>query len=173
MLLPCALALVAPPLLTAKRELLLSLANTDRGFNRTAQATVRRAIAALPATSDGALEGNWTLAWTDAPDILGLPGPVRIGQEIDKTTIVNVIDYEAFHVRLQQRVILDYVKDQDDVRLTLRGLGGKLEKGPNVQANALFGLPFGRFTVLFNDGDLRVVRTNQGHLSVNLRSLGY
>ena len=62
----------------AKDALLQAIAGTDRGFkkDKSAAASVRNAIHAL---SDAAkdltpvpLDGDWTLLWTDAPDITGL-----------------------------------------------------------------------------------------------------
>ena len=62
----------------AKVALLQAIAGTDRGFkkDKSMAASVRNAIHAL---SDAAkdltpvpLDGDWTLLWTDAPDITGL-----------------------------------------------------------------------------------------------------
>ncbi|KAJ8601989.1 hypothetical protein CTAYLR_002726 [Chrysophaeum taylorii] len=176
----------------AKRDLLLALAVTDRGFKASAsqQANVREKIDRLAEySSTASIEGNWTLAWTDAPDILGLSGgPLgvvgRVGQVISADTIVNVIEYEPVKwlplstLALQQRVILNYTRDGNEVVLTLRGVGGRA-RPPFGGAKAEFGkpvdvvgpgsLPFGRFRILYNDGDLRIVRTAQGYFSVNLK----
>lgn len=83
----------------AKQELLLTLAVTDRGFSSSASrlSAVRQAINRLIDVACSAnrtimdIDGNWTLAWTDAPDILTLSGgPLaivgRIGQEISTET---------------------------------------------------------------------------------------
>ena len=92
----------------AKDALLQAIAGTDRGFkkDKSMAASVRNAIHAL---SDAAkdltpvpLDGDWTLLWTDAPDITGLgsslpfaPTLGRIGQEISAAdgTVVNVIEW--------------------------------------------------------------------------------
>eukprot|EP00439_Symbiodinium_sp_Y106_P023694 s5439_g2.t3 len=86
--------------------------------------------------------GNWTLIYTDAPDIIGIPtSPFstlgRIGQEIDASsgTIANVIEYRpsALAVGIKesvledafvQRVFTDYkVASPTTVELNIRGLG--------------------------------------------------
>ncbi|OLP79066.1 Pentatricopeptide repeat-containing protein [Symbiodinium microadriaticum] len=86
--------------------------------------------------------GNWTLIYTDAPDIIGIPtSPFstlgRIGQEIDANsgTIANVIEYRpsSFAVGIKdsvledafvQRVFTDYkVASPTTVELNIRGLG--------------------------------------------------
>lgn len=178
-------------LAAAKAELVGAVAVTDRGFSasKSQQDLVRRrieAVVAYPSNTSRSIEGEWTLAWTDAPDITGLRGgPLgvvgRIGQEIDAESIVNVIEYEPMpwvptSIAFQQRVILAYSKAGDEVTLDLKGIGGKLKDSPFSQiGNNPFDvvgwttLPFGKFRVLFNDGDLRVVRTGQGYYSVNLR----
>ena len=92
----------------AKDALLQAIAGTDRGFkkDKSMAASVRNAIHALSdAAKDLApvpLDGDWTLLWTDAPDITGLgsslpfaPTLGRIGQEISAADgmVVNVIEW--------------------------------------------------------------------------------
>ena len=92
----------------AKDALLQAITGTDRGFkkDKSMAASVRNAIHALSdAAKDLApvpLDGDWTLLWTDAPDITGLgsslpfaPTLGRIGQEISAAdgTVVNVIEW--------------------------------------------------------------------------------
>lgn len=184
----------------AKEALLAAVRGTDRGFDRGGGDAVRAAIKALEAARagpSGALDGEWTLAWTDAPDILSLRSPLatlgRIGQEIDAGagTIVNVIEWSppAFAARLpglartlddvvQQRVVTAFVQDGDAVELTLKGAGARPKRlfgrdagGGPLDVVGPLSLPFGSFDVLFNDGDLRVVRTNSGFVSVNVRRM--
>jgi len=185
----------------AKEALLAAVRGTDRGFDRVGGDAVRAAIKALEAARaagpSGALDGEWTLAWTDAPDILSLRSPLatlgRIGQEIDAGagTIVNVIEWSppAFASRLpglgstlddvvQQRVVTAFVQNGDAVELKLKGAGARPKRlfgrdagGGPLDVVGPLSLPFGNFDVLFNDGDLRVVRTNSGYVSVNVRRM--
>lgn len=91
-----------------KQALLSAIVSLERGFAATEaeREEVNKKIADLAKLSPEAepsarLGGEWTLLYTDAPDILGIPsGPLarikRIGQEIDASakTITNVIEYE-------------------------------------------------------------------------------
>ena len=167
-------------------------------------ASVRNAIHAL---SDAAkdltpvpLDGDWTLLWTDAPDITGLgsslplaPTLGRIGQEISAAdgTVVNVIEWrpasflttlrsELAEDSVEQRVVTGFTEaTPGDVKLVLKGAGLRprrvlnrdLELGP-YDTTGLFSLPFGEFKVLYNDGSLRVVKTGQNFYSVNERYYG-
>ena len=135
------------------------------------------------------LDGDWLLLYTDAPDITGLDnsGPFvrlkRIGQSIDAAAgrIANVIEYEgrewlpgrAAGDALQQRVLLDYTVDASTgrkVTLSLSGLaiapkqiaGVNLASAPPLKLQGPLSLPFGNFECMYNDGELRVVRTAQG-----------
>ena len=45
----------------------------------------------------------------------------------------------------------------------------KLPNGTLKGASGSFKVPFGNFDVLYNDGDIRVVRTIQGYYGVNRR----
>ena len=111
-------------------------------------ASVRNAIHAL---SDAAkdltpvpLDGDWTLLWTDAPDITGLgsslpfaPTLGRIGQEISAAdgTVVNVIEWrpasllttlrsEPSEDSVEQRVVTGFTEaTPGDVKLVLKGAG--------------------------------------------------
>ena len=142
-----------------------------------------------------ALGGDWELLYTDAPDITGLTnsGPFvrlkRIGQSIDDQAgrIANVIEYtgrewlpgRAEGDTLQQRVLLDYTVDGGGrkVSLSLVGLsllprqiaGVNLAAAPPLTLQGPLTLPFGDFECVYNDGDVRVVRTAQGYWSVNRR----
>ena len=134
------------------------------------------------------------LCYTDAPDILGLRGgPLaslrRIGQQIDTRagTIENVIEYEpakwnplvatlgAEQDRLQQRVLLSYEYSGNRCNLKIAGTAFRFQQILGVKLNSLQPLtlkgvlevPFGSFEVLYNDGALRIVRTQQGYYSIN------
>ena len=190
----------------AKDALLQAIAGTDRGFkkDKSAAASVRNAIHALSdAAKDLApvpLDGDWTLLWTDAPDITGLgsslpfaPTLGRIGQEISAAdgTVVNVIEWrpasllstlrsELAEDAVEQRVVTGFTEaTPGDVKLVLKGAGLRprrvlnrdLELGP-YDTTGLFSLPFGEFKVLYNDGSLRVVKTGQNFYSVNERYYG-
>ena len=148
-----------------------------------------------PATD---LDGGWELIYSDAPDVVGLArsGPLlrllRVGQQIDKTegTIANIIEFgprswlplaaaNAEGDRFQQRVLLKYEVDEGGTQctLTLTGaglapktlLGVSLDSVPPLKLEGPLGLPFGTFECLYNDGDVRVVRTAQGYYGVNQR----
>ena len=138
------------------------------------------------------------LAYSDAPDILGLRGgPLaklrRIGQQIDADarTIDNVIEYVpadwlrgpfvfngvAADDSLQQRVLLSYETKGSRVDIKICGtsikpatvLGVNLLAAPPLTLEGGISLPFGSFELLYNDGDLRVVKTAQGYWGVNRR----
>ena len=148
-----------------------------------------------PATD---LDGDWELLYSDAPDITGLvnSGPfvrlVRIGQQIDSSamTIANVIEYAprtwlpleqvgAIEDRLQQRVLLSYSVEDGGKRCKLKVaglalgarklLGVSLASAPPLTLRGPLELPFGEFECVYNDGNVRVVRTAQGYYSVNRR----
>ena len=153
---------------------------------------------AAPATD---LDGDWELIYSDAPDIVGLAnsGPLvqlaRVGQQIDASagTIANVIEYApqswlpldavgAGNDVLQQRVLLSYTVDTDGRRCKLniaglslgarRLLGVSLAAAPPLTVRGVLELPFGDFECLYNDGDVRVIRTAQGFYGVNRRMAG-
>ena len=144
------------------------------------------------------LTGDWELLYSDAPDIVGLPrqaGPLatvsRVGQQIDAEagTIENVIEYlprdwvkgiggsTLADDALQQRVLLTYEMEGSKVNLKIAGaafkpkkiLGVNLDAAPSPTLQGVVTLPFGNFEVLFNDGDLRIVKTAQGYWGVNRR----
>lgn len=148
-----------------------------------------------PATD---LQGDWELLYSDAPDITGLinSGPfvrlVRIGQQIDSSamTIANVIEYAprtwlpleqvgAIEDRLQQRVLLSYSVEDGGKRCKLKVaglalgarklLGVSFASAPPLTLRGPLELPFGEFECVYNDGNVRVVRTAQGYYSVNRR----
>ena len=196
-------------------------------------------------SAERGLGGDWVLAYSDAPDILGLRGgplaklrrigqqvfflshpilPIRhspfflshpilpichspfflcitvvflfwlrIGQQIDADarTIDNVIEYVpadwlrgpfvfngvAADDSLQQRVLLSYETKGSRVDIKIRGtsikpatvLGVNLLAAPPLTLEGALSLPFGSFELLYNDGDLRVVKTAQGYWGVNRR----
>eukprot|EP00633_Aureoumbra_lagunensis_P007739 CAMPEP_0197321940 /NCGR_PEP_ID=MMETSP0891-20130614/67135_1 /TAXON_ID=44058 ORGANISM="Aureoumbra lagunensis, Strain CCMP1510" /NCGR_SAMPLE_ID=MMETSP0891 /ASSEMBLY_ACC=CAM_ASM_000534 /LENGTH=214 /DNA_ID=CAMNT_0042814059 /DNA_START=98 /DNA_END=742 /DNA_ORIENTATION=+ len=186
----------------AKSDLRKALAKANRGFppvSKEINNEAKRALKKLIALHDdqvanNSIAGNWTLLWTDAPDILGLatssgtpvspiaPHLGRIGQEIDSDakTIANVIEYKPpswlpfKEDSIEQRVILGYEQQDDLVDLTLQGIGLRPIKlfGNSINRQLTtpkVTLPFGQFRILFNDGDLRVVQTQQGFFSVNER----
>ena len=143
--------------------------------------------------------GDWELVYTDAPDILGLDaqaGPFvrcsRIGQRISEGegTIENVIEYapaswlpldaiSASEDRVQQRVCLTYEVEKGTrcvCQVNTFGVNPQTFFGVNLRSSpplklpeAPFKVPFGNFDVLYNDGDIRVVRTIQGYYGVNRR----
>ena len=186
----------APPgVAAAKARLLRAIAPTRRGFKREGREEVVAAIEQIAGLGvrDAGIQGNWTLAWTDAPDILGLDSPAplarlgRVGQEITADSIVNVIEWVPNDLArtflgadgndsVEQRVILAYTKTGDAVDCRLKGVGLRprqvLAKKVRKRPLDLVGpadLPFGAFDVLFNDGDLRVVKTRQGYFAVNVK----
>ena len=149
-------------------------------------------VASTPYTPDEFdLDGDWELCWSDAHDIVGLSGgPLarlsRVGQAIDcgAQTIANVIEYTPpswLHTaavaddRLQQRVLLSYERDGARVNLKIKGtelrparvLGMDLSSAPPLTLAGPLSLPFGTFDCLYNDGELRVVKTAQGFWGVN------
>jgi len=187
----------------AREALLTAIAPLSRGFKATEDE--RKAIAAIisgltelsPCAEPTAqLGGEWTLIYTDAPDIIGIPeGPLaelgRIGQEIDPDagTIANVIEYRPSPLAsglvgaarddvLVQRVYTDYeATSPTTVDLKIRGLGFQPQRVLGLQvpealrfdARGPLSLPFGRFEILYLDEELRIVRTAQGWYSVNRR----
>jgi len=182
----------------AKTALIDAIAGTDRGFKRDRAQTdrVKQCVSALAAVAPppAPLEtADWTLLWTDAPDITSLSGgPLgptlgRIGQEISTAegTIVNVIEWapaswlpgDFGDDRVDQRVVTTFVEDPPGrVKLSIKGAGvrprrvlGRDLPGTPFDFSGLLTLPFGEFDVLYNDGDLRVVKTGQNYYSVNAR----
>ena len=141
------------------------------------------------------IDGDWLLEYTDAPDILGLSGGPfatlrRIGQQIDASekTIANVLEYTpsgwissinslVADDKIQQRVLLDYEVEGTKYNLKIKGTGFNFNRvagvdlaaAPPLKLQGLLALPFGQFEVLYNDGSLRVIRTQQGYYSVNRR----
>mmetsp|Transcript_97808 Transcript_97808/g.174230 ORF Transcript_97808/g.174230 Transcript_97808/m.174230 type:complete len:244 (+) Transcript_97808:44-775(+) len=187
----------------ARRSLLEAIAPLDRGFSATREqrSQVSEKLSALvrlnpepdPTSKIG---GEWTLIYTDAPDIIGIPtGPLsslgRIGQEIDASagTIANVIEYRPSQLAsnavvaaqedaLVQRVFTDFsVSSPTTVDLKIRGLGFlprkvlgfELPEALQLSLKGPLSLPFGRFEILYLDEEVRIIRTGQGWLSVNRR----
>lgn len=79
---------------------------------------------------------------------------------------------------LQQRVLLKYeVQNGNRCNLSILGarfqaqqfLGVSLAAAPPLTLQSGLELPFGTFTCLYNDGEIRVVKTQQGYLGVNRR----
>lgn len=179
----------------------------ERGFKATAEqrAEVSRRIdelAKLSPTPEPTAElgGEWTLIYTDAPDIISIPtGPLaslsRIGQEIDSSakTIANVIEYKpsalasglvssASGDSFVQKVFTDYaVASSTEVRLDIKGLGLAPKQVLGFEVPKIFRLsikgpltlPFGRFEILYLDDEIRIIRTGQGWCSVNRRGIQY
>ncbi|KAJ1451020.1 hypothetical protein M885DRAFT_499776 [Pelagophyceae sp. CCMP2097] len=174
-----------------------AVSGTDRGFSTDAEAK-RNVVAAIALLLGAAqpreqiqLGGNWTLAWTDAPDITGLQGgPLatvgRIGQEIDAKNIVNVIEWRPSRLAtglgadaadaVEQRVLLAYERTGDAVELKLRGAGLRPRQvlsrrfgGKPLDVTGAIDLPFGRFDILYNDGSVRIAKTGQGFYSINVK----
>mmetsp|Transcript_104707 Transcript_104707/g.249317 ORF Transcript_104707/g.249317 Transcript_104707/m.249317 type:complete len:244 (+) Transcript_104707:22-753(+) len=188
--------------LAAKEALLESLKSLDRGFAATEaeRSRVSEQIDELvqwnPTTAPARLGGNWTLLYTDAPDILNIPtSPLaslgRIGQEInaEKGVIANVIEYRpsplavglkasALEDTLVQRVFTEYkVTSGSKVELNIKGLGldpqrvlgYDLPEALKLTLQGPLTLPFGNFEILYLDDEIRIVRTGQGWYSVNRR----
>ena len=157
-----------------------------------------KAVNPRPTDGAIGLSGDWELLYTDAPDILGLKnaGPLaelrRVGQQIDAEagTIENVIEYapaswlpldaiSAQDDRVQQRVCLTYEVEKGTrcvCQVNTFGVNPQTFFGVNLRSSpplklpeAPFKVPFGNFDVLYNDGDIRVVRTIQGYYGVNRR----
>ena len=157
-----------------------------------------KAVNPRPTDGAIGLSGDWELLYTDAPDILGLKnaGPLaelrRVGQQIDAEagTIENVIEYapaswlpldaiSASEDRVQQRVCLTYEVEKGTrcvCQVNTFGVNPQTFFGVNLRSSpplklpeAPFKVPFGNFDVLYNDGDIRVVRTIQGYYGVNRR----
>ena len=206
-----------------KAELLEQLSPIDRGFKATI--AQRRSVNELLKKLAGCdsprgmpIDGDWELAYTDAPDILTLNGgPLatlsRIGQQIDEgeKTIANVLEYrpaswlaslasDITKDSLQQRILLTYEVDgsrcdrahpaarpsRDLARplppaarynLKILGAGFNAQRlagidvsaAPPLRLQGPLAAPFGQFELLYNDGTLRVIRTQQGYFSVNRR----
>jgi len=189
--------------LRARERLLAAITPLSRGFEATQEqrARVNQCISNLTplnptANPTASLGGKWTLIYTDAPDIIGIPeGPFaqldRIGQEIDARagTIANVIEYTpsplaagflsvAQQDKLVQRVYTKYeATSATEVELKIQGLsfqpqrvlGLELPDMLRLEARGPLTLPFGRFEILYLDEDLRIVRTGQGWVSINSR----
>lgn len=82
--------------------------------------------------------------------------------------------------RVQQRVLLSYTAEGTRCELKIRGtalrpdkvLGVDLRSAPPLSLEGGLQLPFGTFDVRYNDGELRIVRTQQGFWGVNRRLEG-
>ena len=165
-------------------------------------ASVRNAIHALSdAAKDLApvpLDGDWTLLWTDAPDITGLgsslpfaPTLGRIGQEISAAdgTVVNVIEWrpasllttlrsELSEDSVEQRVVTGFTEaTPGDVKLVLKGAGLRPRRVLNRDLSwalttrpVCFRCPSG-IQGPPQRRPLRVVKTGQNFYSVNERLL--
>lgn len=191
--------------LHARESLLAAIAPLNRGFEATEEQRIRvnqciSMLAPLNPTKNptASLCGEWTLMYTDAPDIIGIPeGPFaqldRIGQEIDAVagTIANVIEYKPSPLaagflsmiqrdKLVQRVYTKYeATSPTEVELKIQGLsfqpqrvlGLDLPDMFRLEARGPLTLPFGRFEILYLDEDIRIVRTGQGWVSINSRVL--
>lgn len=191
--------------LAAKEALLEGIKSVDRGFSATEEqrSMIREKIDELvrwnpsrePAKKLG---GEWTLIYTNAPDILNIPTTPfssigRIGQEIDSTKgiILNVIEYRpsslasglkeaATEDALVQRVYTEYtVSSENSVELQIRGLGVdpqrvfgfEVPEALKLKVQGPLSLPFGNFEVLYLDEEIRIIRTGQGWYSVNRRGV--
>lgn len=185
---------------TYKAELMEQLSPIDRGFKATAAQRrsvneLLKKLARCESPPGMSIDGDWELAYTDAPDILTLNGgPLatlkRIGQQIDERqkTIANVLEYtpagwltslssDVANDSLQQRVLLTYEVDGSRYNLKIVGAGFNAQKvvgidvsaAPPLRLQGPLAAPFGQFELLYNDGTLRVIRTQQGYFSVNRR----
>lgn len=191
--------------LSAKEALLEGLKSVDRGFSASdeqrsmIQAKIDDLVRWNPSPEPAKkLGGEWTLIYTNAPDILNIPTTPfssigRIGQEIDseKGVIANVIEYRpsslasglkeaAGEDTLVQRVYTDYTVTSDSaVELQIRGLGVdpqrvfgfEVPEALKLKVQGPLSLPFGNFEVLYLDDEIRIIRTGQGWYSVNRRGV--
>lgn len=131
---------------------------------------------------------TWTLLYTDAPDLLGLKGGplsllVGIQQRITSPTELEIcLEYQPSpnmvsllsgaiadlsEDRLEQAVVLEYdIGPMNKVDLKIKGTritpAQRFASLPQPSLTLPGGLPFGGFTIIFNDGDLRIDRTTQG-----------
>jgi hypothetical protein len=94
------------------------------------------------------------------------------------SSVFNGVDLSAD--KLQQRVLLKYETVGTKVNIQIRGtslkarqaLGVSLASAPPLRLEGPLTLPFGTFEVLYNDGDVRIVKTQQGYWGVNRRLSG-
>lgn len=184
---------------TLKEELFSALQTLDRGFEASASdqknvaAIVQRLSAlspeAAPAPKLLSVDSKWRLIYSDAPDIVGptAAGRGRIGQRVEATNsrIVNLVEalppsplqslpFPPPSLQLEVTLGAEAVSDTE-VRLSLLGTSAapgspKLPfPTPSLGLPLLFPLPFGSFSILYYDGDLRVIKTAQGYLGINMR----
>eukprot|EP00977_Amphora_coffeiformis_P011653 scaffold2804_cov181-Amphora_coffeaeformis.AAC.21 len=128
---------------------------------------------------------KWTLIYTDAPDLLGFQGGpmsqlVSIRNDVisskDMEIVLtykpsnNMVQWTSSFLsdinddRLEQAVLFAYqVGAMNRVDVELKGTrieGSRLGSLPAIQSPA--GLPWGGFSIIFNDGDLRIDKSTQG-----------
>jgi hypothetical protein len=184
----------------AKQALLVAIEETDRGFDgdEGMAEVVRNLIQDLCDVSKDMtpepLDGDWTLLWTDAPDIIALqaPGPLapvsptlgRIGQEIDaeEGTIVNVIEWKQASIltsfrselaedSVEQRVVTEFKEETPgDVKLKLKGVGLRPRRVLNQDLDISLPDLVGPLSLPF--GNFRVLY-NDGFLRVAKTSQGF
>jgi hypothetical protein len=141
------------------------------------------------------LRGKWTLVYTDAPDILTLDSrsPIslsemgRIGQDCTNPPILqNVIEWkkpgwipdnDALPARVLQKVTCrGKASSQKKNKVDLNILGARLvnpDTDQELVSENPIGLPFGAFTLLYIDSELRITRTNQNYYAVNTRDADF
>jgi hypothetical protein len=128
---------------------------------------------------------QWTLLYTQAPDLLGFQGGplsqlVSIRQDVKSSSQLEmVLTYKPSNNivqwlsgiqddRLEQAVMFDYdLGSMNKVGLQWKGTrieSSRIGRIPAIQLPA--GLPFAGFAIVFNDGDLRIDRTAQGDFLV-------
>ena len=144
----------------------------------------------------GGPPSRWELIYNTAPDFLGLRGGplsrlVSIQQNVNDDRLEIVFEYmpsdgvvqltssfleDVGDSRLKQKVWFDYtVGPMNKVDLQVRGTSIELPFGGNGFAPSLSSpaaLPFVGFSVVFNDGDLRIDRTVQGDFLYIYRRIG-
>ncbi|CAB9503898.1 expressed unknown protein [Seminavis robusta] len=128
---------------------------------------------------------RWTLLYTEAPDLLGFRGGplsqlISIQQLVKSSTQLelvltykpssNIVQLTSSFLsdvqedRLEQAVTFDYeVGSMNKVDLQLKGTrieGTRFGGVPALQSPT--GLPLGGFSIVYNDGDLRIDKTTQG-----------
>lgn len=202
-------------------KLLTECESCDRGFNATKsqQDSIRQLISEIkiynptkePATSfypdsmasnkdsEASLDGQWTLLWTDAPDILALKNQSPLSEVGDigqnylsrEQKIENVIQWKpkewvkasvgvCRNDDVEQRVVLRGKASPNNpsrVELSLEGIDVEAKTvfgqpfAPDLTLKVPFGLalPFGTFDVLYLDDCIRITRTLQGFYAINSR----
>ena len=137
---------------------------------------------------------QWTLIYTDAPDLLGFQGGplsqlISIRNDVTSSKDMeivltykpssNIVQWTSSFLsdiqddRLEQAVLFAYeVGSMNRVDVELKGTrveGSHLGSLAAIQSPT--GLPWGGFSIIFNDGDLRIDKSTQGDfLLIYMRS---